>query len=103
MCKKRPERICFLVALCFIFSTLSFAATTIHSPQQASFTIEDDDNSMQTFDTAIEDLCIAWKYRVRTREVCDSSLITNGLTSSHDTVRMRRLSMLPTVIDMTYN
>ncbi|MBP6284699.1 MAG: LysM peptidoglycan-binding domain-containing protein, partial [Paludibacteraceae bacterium] len=56
-----------------------------------------------TFDTAIEDLCIAWKYRVRTREVCDSSLITNGLTSSHDTVRMRRLSMLPTVIDMTYN
>jgi membrane-bound lytic murein transglycosylase D len=97
------KKIYTLIFLWFIASLIGYATTDVAEERAPMLAFPEYESSMYTFDTAIEEMCVAWRQHIKTRETCDSAFRYKPLSYSHDSIRIKRLSMMPTIMEMTYN
>ena len=97
------KKIYTLIFLWFIASLIGYATTDVAKERAPMLAFPEYESSMYTFDTAIEEMCVAWRQHIKTRETCDSAFRYKPLSYSHDSIRIKRLSMMPTIMEMTYN
>lgn len=91
-----------LFVIWLVFVTPSYASS-IYPSQSSPLLVSEYESSMQTFDTAIEEMCVAWRMRIKTKETCDSAFRYAPLPYSPDSIRIKRIAMMPTILEMTYN
>ncbi len=92
-----------LVFLWSIASFIGYATIDVAVEQSPKLAFSEYESSMHTFDTSIEEMCVAWRQQIKSMETCDSTFRYKPLSYSHDSIRIKRLSMMPTIMEMTYN
>ena len=62
-----------------------------------------EDSPLHTFDTSIEEMCIAWRYKLKTAKTCNPQSVAIEKKQTPDSVRLQRINEIPTIIPMVYN